>query len=180
MCMFNNFRLDLEKVYNFTTYLGKKIYIILFLVVVTSLLDGLGILLLLPVLDGEQGGSQGILASIISSLNNLISFIFGETKTEYLILLIAILFIFKGLFNFKALSYSSKLRAELIVKLKKKIFKSFQKVSYAYYAKQEIGEMTNLLNDHVTRALQSFHFFTLMIIQLANLTINLGGSCING
>ena len=172
--MFNDFRLDLEKIYNFTKYLGKKIYIILFLVVVTSLLDGLGVLLLLPVLDGEQGGGQGVLASLISSLNNLISFIFGETKTEYLIMLIAILFIFKGLFNFKALSYSSKLRAELIVKLKKKIFESFQKVSYAYYAKQEIGEMTNLLNDHVTRALQSFHFFTLMIIQLANLTINLG------
>ncbi len=168
------FKLSLEKVNNFTKYLGNKVYVILILVLVTSLVDGLGILLLVPVLQSDLGESQGVLASIISFLNDFIILIFGETKTEYLILLIAILFILKGLFNFKALSYSSKLRAELIVKLKKKIFISFQKINYTYYARQEIGEMTNLLNDHVTKALQSFHFFTLMMIQLANLIISLG------
>lgn len=171
--MYNIFKLSFEKVNNFTKYLGNKIYVILILVLVTSLVDGLGILLLVPVLQGDLGESQGVLALIISFLNDFITLIFGETKTEYLILLIAFLFILKGMFNFKALSYSSKLRAELIVKLKNKIYISFQKINYSYYAKQEIGEMTNLLNDHVTKALQSFHFFTLMMIQLANLIISL-------
>lgn len=171
--MYKILKLDFDKINRFTGYLGNNIYIILFLVVITSLLDGLGILLLVPVLQDDLNNSQGFLSEIIDLLYVLVDLLFGQTSKEYLILLIAFLFILKGVFNYKALSYSAKLRSDLIVTLKNKIFKSIKKINYNYYGNQDIGEMTNLLNEHVTKSLQSFHFFTLMAIQLANLIINL-------
>jgi len=124
----------------FQKHLGNRIYWVFILTLLASLSEGFGIILLLPMLQGIDSfsGSTALVAAepsrpILDSTSDPTSGIsvfvrdvlmsLGLTDSLVTLLgLIAIAFIFKGVFTFGALGYISYLRGILLREMKGRLY----------------------------------------------------------
>jgi ABC-type multidrug transport system fused ATPase/permease subunit len=157
----------------FQIYLGKRMYLIFLLSIVASLLEGLGILMLLPLLETLDGSvPQNLDQSQISGfLFNVIEFIGLSSNITSILLLISISFTIKGLVVFSALAFNAFLSGELLKELKIKLFKLYSGMKYSYYSSKNTGELLNIINEQPARALEAFRQITLLISHIINTII---------
>ena len=103
----------------FELYLGKKIYIIYFLGVLTAFLEGIGILMLLPLLENLDSvqaidPDESLINKFIFNLIN----IFGlDLNVSSILIFITISFVLKGLISFGSLAFNAYLKGILLFKL---------------------------------------------------------------
>lgn len=160
----------------FRKYLGNTIYLVIFLTVISGLMEGLGIGLIIPLLESfeEKGAS---LTNIESNnfFDQVTSYIFnalGITKTIVpLLSIIAFFYILKSFFNFLALAYIAKQRGRLLFEIKKNIFGYYSSINYTAYIKKNSGDMVNLLNVQTVRALQAFQFCNSVVMSIVSSAI---------
>ena len=157
----------------FQIYLGFKIYIIYFLGIITAFFEGIGIVMVLPLIESldninnlENLNNKG--GFINEFVLNMISFVGLDLNVGSILFFITTAFILKGLISFLSLAYSSKLKGDLLFKLKEKLFEGYRKMKYSYYTKKDTGYFSNIINEQPTKALQAF-----------NQIILLGGHLIN-
>ena len=155
----------------FQIYLGKRMYLIFLLSIVASFFEGIGIMMLLPLLETMDGSVQQNLdqSQISEFLFDFIEFVGLSNSITSILLLISISFIMKGLVVFSALSFNAFLSGELLKELKIKLFKLYSGMKYSYYSSKYTGELLNIINEQQTRALESFRQLTLLIILLIQL-----------
>jgi ABC-type multidrug transport system fused ATPase/permease subunit len=176
--MNNSFR-DLPRYLKiFQKYLGKKIYIIFGLSLFAALSEGLGILMLLPLmenLDHQSGVTSDNVPT--ESASNFAYEIFSalglQGSTTAILFFIALAFVFKGFLVFGALATNAYYRGHLHRKLKGRLFSHYRGMSYSYYAEKDTGHFINLINDQTARALQSFYHLSQFGTHLVNLLIYL-------
>ena len=169
---------DLPKyIRTFQSYLGKRIYIILALTVLAGISEGIGILMLLPLFQGlDQGlGSESEVAQsqALAFVNQILSYFNLDGSILALLIIISITFLLKGVITFFALAYSAKLRGNFLRILKESMFKSITNIEYNYYSSRDTGNLINIINDQVNRAMQSFYYLSLLGAQLLNSIIYL-------
>ena len=157
----------------FEIYLGKRMYLIFLLSIVASLFEGIGILMLLPLLETLDGSvPQNPDQSQISEfLFNVIEFIGLSNNITSILLLISISFTIKGLVVFSALAFNAFLSGELLKELKIKLFKLYSGMKYSYYSSKNTGKLLNIINEQPTRALEAFRQLTLMTSHIINTII---------
>lgn len=157
----------------FQVYLGKRIYLIFFLSLLASISEGLGILMLLPLLntlgsDGLNGDPADPLTQYI--LDSLEFFGFEISQT-LIISTIVILFAFKGLITFVSLAINANLIGSLLRKVKTNLYDHYSEMKYGYYSKKDTGYFINLINEQPTKALEAFNQLTTFTGHLANATV---------
>ncbi|MCF7993484.1 MAG: ABC transporter ATP-binding protein/permease [Chromatiaceae bacterium] len=154
----------------FQTYLGARMYLIFALTLVAGLAEGVGILMLLPLLQSLDGGgsAQAELGGISGALNGLLASLNLKDATVAVLLIITGAFIVKGALTFGALGFKAYLRGQLLRQLKGQLFDAYSRMHYGYYASRDTGHFINLINEQINRALQSFQNLT----QLASQSIN--------
>ena len=157
----------------FEIYLGKRMYLIFLLSIVASLFEGIGILMLLPLLETLDGSvPQNPDQSQISEfLFNVIEFLGLSNNITSILLLISISFTIKGLVVFSALAFNAFLSGELLKELKIKLFKLYSGMRYSYYSSKNTGKLLNIINEQPTRALEAFRQLTLMTSHIINTII---------
>ena len=74
-----------------------------------------------------------------------------------ILFLIILAFIVKGIFIFLTFSYNSFLKGRLLVSLKKRLFYSYSKMSFEYFLKNNIGDLTNIINEQVNLSVRAFN-----------------------
>ena len=161
----------------FQKYTRGGIYLSFFLTVLAGLSEGIGIYLLLPIVQSTNGNinsnNVGISKFIFSFLNSLnISQSYGV-----ILFLIVLAFIAKGLLIFFTYSYNSFLRGRLIYDLKKKIFTGFEKMSYQYFLENKIGDLTNILNEQINLSVRGFNSLYTVGLRAINCLIYLIFAC---
>lgn len=157
----------------FKIYLGNRIYIIFLLTLIAALAEGVGILMILPLLEslssinvaqdsglGPQAEATPESSTLSEYMTSLIEFLGFEDSIISVLIIITIAFIVKGILTFAALAWSSHLRGELMRELKNRLFKQYSRMNYDYYASKDTGHFINIINEQITRALQSFASFT--------------------
>lgn len=148
----------------FQTYLGGRMYLIFALSLVAGLAEGVGILMLLPLLQtldaGGTDSAPGELSGISALLNDFLQSLGLQDTTVVVLLIITAAFIAKGALIFGALGFNAYLRGQLLRQLKERLFDAYSHMSYGYYASRDTGHFINLINEQITRALQSFYFLT--------------------
>ncbi|MBO8228682.1 ABC transporter ATP-binding protein [Prochlorococcus marinus XMU1414] len=158
-------------------YLGNRIYIVFFLSLIAGLSESFGIAMLFPILNGLDNNppineikNTSLIEGFDISLyiNKIISSTGISDPRIAAISFILSAFLLKGLFNFISLSFNAYLRGELLSELKQKLLVAYSKMDYKYYLYRDAGYFINLVNDQITRALQSFYFFTQVGIQFIN------------
>ena len=159
----------------FQAYLGKRIFIILGLTMLAGVAEGFGILMLLPLfqsLDSLSGSNEqsGIALTFI---NQSLAFFDLDNSILAILIIISLTFLLKGLLTFISLAYSATLRGKFLRLLKKSMFSSVSNIEYVYYSTRDTGNLINIINEQINRAMQSFYYLTLLGAQLLNSIIYL-------
>ncbi len=156
----------------FQNYLGKRIYIILILSLFAAFAEGIGILMLLPLLESLDGFSSGKELNSISLVTFEILKYFGfEPNIIIIIILITVFFTIKGILTFLALGFSAYLIGVLLNELKSRLFNHYSSMNYEYYASKNTGHFSNLINEQPTKALESFNQLTILAGQFVNTVV---------
>jgi ABC-type multidrug transport system fused ATPase/permease subunit len=148
----------------FQIYLGIRMYLIYGLGIIASVIEGFGILMLLPLLQTIDGNAEfdknenlinQILYGIINSLG------LSESITSILII-ISLAFILKGVITFLSLGFTAYLVGQLLKEIKIKLFSLYSTMSFGYFSSKNTGDLINLINEQPTKALEAFKQLTLL------------------
>lgn len=154
----------LNRLNSYNGFIGRLIYLVIFLGVLSTFFESFGILMFLPVLMSLTGDE--IDNPIIELQENLFIYLNVENNILNIIFLIAILFIFKGILMYVSLYLSAKGRGIISVKLRELIYLKFIKMSFSFFRNENQATFINLINEQVNRAVVSYDFFTKFIVQL--------------
>ena len=115
-------------------YLGLRMYLIYILGIISSFLEGIGILMLLPLLQSIDNGSSVESESLLGEiLNSFINYL-GLSNSMYSILaIIAIAFILKGVITFFSHGLTASLMGTLLKEIKMRLFELYSNMSYNYF-----------------------------------------------
>jgi len=159
---------------SFEKYLGRKMYIALAFSAVASVIDGLGITLLMPLLtvmagnDLDQGSAYEVFISeILTSLN------FSTGSVLGILALLSFIFLLKGAIFFAALYLINQLKVDLLRLLKREALARMKGMSYQAYISEGSGYFVNLLNEQANRSLLAFHALSHLMMHALNVLVYL-------
>ena len=153
----------------FQEYLGKRIYIIFLLGLFAAISEGIGILMLLPLLETlDSNPSKDQLDSISLIIFNALEYLGIQPTIISIIILIVCFFLFKGIITFMALGFSAILIGKLLKELKTRLLNHYSVMNYEYYSQKNTGYFANLINEQPNRALESFRQLTILAGHLVN------------
>lgn len=153
-------------------YLGRRMYIILVLVLASALSEGVGILMLLPLLQSLSVNDSGATISqsdymsgqILEMLENI--GLSGSVITVLLVICGA--FIVKGIMQFGSQSYAAYLTGQLLRELKGRLFNDYSRMSYNYYASRDTGHFINVIIPQIDQMMNAFLRMIQCCAQLVN------------
>ena len=148
----------------FQVYLGIRMYLIYVLGLIASISEGIGILMLLPLLQSLDSDSDvsKFDGGVNEVLYRFIEFLGFSDSIISILLLISIAFLFKGLITFIALGLTASLLGQLLKEIKVKLFDLYSNMSYGYFSTKNTGDLINLINEQPTKALESFRHLSLL------------------
>lgn len=157
----------------FEIYLGIRMYLIYFLSLLASVFEGIGIIMLLPLLESidTSANPDKPESGISKILYEIIEFLGFSNSIVSILLLIATAFIIKGIITFCALGFNAFLMGQLLKEIKVKLFQLYSSMSYSYYSSKNTGDLINLINEQPTKALEAFKQLTLLGSYLINTVI---------
>ena len=139
----------------FRRYIGRRLYVVFALSVAAALMEGLGISLLLPLLQAVQGNAEPdsrVGQWLFDGLG-----LFGiENSIPWIMIFIGCVFFAKAGFNFFKDVYTGHLRSMMFERLKGQIYDDYSVMSYQYYAKNSSGYFINVLNQGVGQFFGAF------------------------
>lgn len=139
----------------FRKFIGRKIYFVLFLMLIVGFAEGVGVTLFLPVLQDGFGNDK---------LSQVLKFVFDSLHISYsfAITLIFILafFILRAIFVIFYGRYLGRLLANLRIELRRKMLDKVFTADYLYLLfKKELGYINNALIREITRVVDAFKNF---------------------
>lgn len=148
-------------------------YIIYFLNVISSFLEGIGIIMLLPLLQSLDNSSNQDLTNngINSFLYSIIDSLGLSDSLLSILILISIAFILKGLVTFFATGFTAYLIGQLLKEIKLKLFNLYSGMSLGYFSSKNSGDLINTINEQPVKALEAFKQLTLLGSHLINTLI---------
>lgn len=154
----------------FQYYLGARMYLIFMFSLISSLLEGLGILMLLPLLEGLGGLEQDNFGQngVSLFLFKLFNFFGLSFSTISVLSVIVVLFVLKGIITMITLSINSYMIGALLKNIKVNLFELYTKMSFSYYASKNTGDFINLIAEQPNRAIESFRQLILFGAHLIN------------
>jgi len=138
--------------------IGYRIVLILVLSMLIGLLDSLGLVMFLPLLKFASGNNSGE-GPDMGKMNFLIDGLqyLGIPMTIMGILgVLAFFFISKGIIKYIASIYNVKVLQWFIRKLRIKLLKGLNALSYNYFVNSDIGRIQNAMTGEVARVVTSF------------------------
>ena len=140
----------------FREYLGRRLYLVFGLTLFATVLETIGLVLLMPLLglflsDGAipGGGVQAAVKDAVARLGL-------AYEPGWLVVLIASFFVAKGLLQFGALAYTNVLRARLMRELRARLLRAYDEMSYGYYVRRDVGHFVSISNAQVVAAVNAF------------------------
>ena len=140
----------------FKKYLGSKLWVLLGFTVLVAISDGIGISLLMPLLDSFNIGKETTDSNFLFKLTDFL----GVTNSLKGILgLIFIIFFSKAILKFITGVYKSQLNKGLFRELKSNFYKSLIDVDYEYFVKKNAGYFMTVMEHHIGRLIKAYHVF---------------------
>ena len=151
-------------------YIGNKIFFVFFLSAFSGILEGVGLVMLAPLLEIYFG--QGLLDSgIFSYVQPVFDYFHISFTVKYVSVLVIFLILSKGVLIFSALSYASYLKGVFLFSIKKELIFYFSNLKYSYYLHKTVGYFTNVVNEQANKATGGF-------TSLMGMLVSLVGACI--
>ena len=159
----------------FQTYIGLRMYVVFALTLFASAAEGVGILMLLPLLGSLDVGFSGMTDTRIGLIMQ--SFVDALGLSESLAGLLVVLFVFfllKAGFIFGAEVYQAYLTAALNRDLKTRMLHGYNQMRLQHYNSQGTGHFINVINNQTEVLLRAFKDLMTLGAQIVNALIYLG------
>ena len=154
----------------FSRYIGtKKLAFVFVLSLMASLSEGVGLVMILPLLAGFDGNSTSSVSEVERSfvVEFFDEFSFAQ-NVPYTLAMIAGFFVLKGLFLFSAEVYKVNLKTELNKRLKARLFNGYSKMQFEYYSSKDSGHFLNVITGQTSKFIGSSQ----ILMSLGALTIS--------
>jgi ABC-type multidrug transport system fused ATPase/permease subunit len=143
----------------YQNYLGKKLYIIFIISLLVALSEGLGISMLLPLIQSSGSLNGNLSNSITVAIYSFLSFMGVTNLLIGTLVLTIIIFLIKGILKFTEGAYSARLQSELLRRLTIRMFDSYNRIDYQYFTKQNTGHFINVLNVQIYNTIVILNHF---------------------
>ncbi|MGE0395431.1 MAG: ABC transporter ATP-binding protein [Kofleriaceae bacterium] len=154
----------------FRSYAGRRIYLLMTLILVASYLEGFGIALLLPVFASVSVG--GAPSDPISRAIYQVFDVFSISPSLGAVLVFLVLvFVLKGLFMFWAGAYQYRLSSIVTRSIRQRIVESTREIDYRWTVDRNAGVLTNLATQEVTRTGTAFTFYARVFPHLISMVV---------
>lgn len=167
----------LSYVSSFKDYLGWKIYLFFALTIFAAVSEGIGIVMVLPLIQtlfettDPANSSEASDEWITELLMDLLGYI-GITENILSVLsVITLAFILKGVLSFFALAVSAMLAGNLLYIIKSSIYRATERSTYANFIERDTGYYVSLINDQAYRSVEAFKHFSKFSAYFVNASI---------
>ena len=161
----------------FQSFIGNGIYLSFFLTTIAGLAEGFGITLLLPIFQNISGSKEIVNFGISHQIMNAFSSLGLNNSYKTILILITLAFFTKGLFIFITFTYNSFLKGNLLKILKIKMFSGYSTMNYKYFLNNNIGELSNILNEQTNLSIRGFNNLYTVGLRAINCIIYLVFAC---
>ncbi len=144
--------LDLKEI------VGNTLWVLIALFFITSLLDSIGITMVIPLLESAEISDSNSNVWIKQLLEKV-----GVNSLREVLILVSCIFLAKGLFVFWKSFIQGLLIKRLVIKLKRDLRNQFERSDYSYFIQKDSGFYINLLNnqtDDCIRFVENFSQFS--------------------
>lgn len=145
----------------FRRYAGVRFYGLILLILMGGVVEGVGIGILVPVLNLAQGqpGTDELSKAVYSFMN----FLGMPVTLLNVLLLLIIVFFIKGSMSYGQVITTSKLTTDLNMQLRKLLVSKYAMMDYGYFTKLTIGYLNNLVTTEVNRFVSGLGTFCALI-----------------
>jgi ABC-type multidrug transport system fused ATPase/permease subunit len=171
--LYNYIKKQLRHFIFFYFYLGNKVFVLLFLSLVTGFLDGFGLAMFIPLIqvagedsvdDSQVSESLGILKFLVTGITKA-----GFELTPIVILsFLFIIFLVKGLIKFLEGHYKVSVQMYFVKKIRYQMVDSLGNMGYRDFLKLDAGRVQNTLSGEIYKIVSAYvaYFNTLQSIVL--------------
>ncbi|HTL06972.1 MAG TPA: ABC transporter ATP-binding protein [Chitinophagaceae bacterium] len=141
---------------------GNRLFLFLALSIFISALDGVGLAMFIPLLQAVSANNASHGTETLGRLHYVVDAmrLVGLNLTVASILMVLVLlFVFKGVVRFIQLNYYAKLRQYFIKKVRFSLVDNLQLLSYNAFLKMDAGNIHNTLTVEVQRLFQTMRFY---------------------
>ncbi|MBA2562840.1 MAG: ABC transporter ATP-binding protein [Chitinophagaceae bacterium] len=136
---------------------GNKLLLTVFLSIVVSILDGVGLAMLMPLLQAVEGSGASAKESMghLHYITDVIIKMGFPLTLETVLAFLVILFSLKGCVKFLELNYQAGVMHLFMKKIRHELVKSLQKISYKGFTQLDAGKIQNIFIAEVQRMSQA-------------------------
>ena len=141
---------------------GRRLLVTLFLTMIVSVLDGIGLAMFMPLIQATSSGTASTSASNLGSLHFITDFIqsIGFTLNITTVLgFLVLLFVLKGAFKFLQLNFLTQTKSLFLKKVRNLLISDLEALSYKGFLKLDAGRIHNTLTVEVAKLYTSMMNF---------------------
>jgi ABC-type multidrug transport system fused ATPase/permease subunit len=154
----------------FRSYAGRRMYLLIVLILIGSYLEGFGIALLLPVFSSVSVGANA--SDPISKLIYGTFDVLGlPTSLGAVLLFLVVVFTLKGIFMFWTGAYQYKLAALVTRAIRQRVVEAARLINYRWMVERNTGVLTNLVTQEVSRTGSAFVYFARVFPHLVSVLV---------
>ncbi len=157
----------------FKRYTGRKLYLLTTIIIIGGLFEGIGITLVIPLLS-QASPASAKKDAISVYLYKTLDFLNIPREFNYILLLITAAFIIKAVIVLIQQALNSRIRARLIMNLRKLMLSGYTDMKYSYYLNCNIGYLNNIITTEIERAVGAFGQYVLCIVSIIYIFIYAG------
>lgn len=132
-------------------YAGKSLYVLMGISLVVAATDGIGITMLLPLLEASDMGEGG-LGQGSDIFNQIFNFLGIPQSFEWVLGVMGLLFLTKGIIKYLEGYLGAHIRSSLFTQWRKQLLNYYSNLDYQFYVSKNTGHFTNVINAQVMQA----------------------------
>lgn len=140
----------------FQVFIGVRMYLVFGLAVLAAVAEGLGIVMLLPLLQTLDGPGTEAATGFGAWAGNALEWLGLEGSALAILLFIAGFFLLKGVFLFLAHGYAAYLKGQLLRELKVRLYDAYLQMRLQHYISRDTGHFLNVINAQIAGFVKTF------------------------
>ncbi len=140
----------------FQSFIGARMYLVFGLAVLAALAEGVGIVMLLPLLQSLDGLDSEEATGFGAWVGNALDWLGLSGSALAILLFIAGFFLLKGFFLFLAHGYAAYLKGHLLRELKGRLYDAYLQMRLQHYVSRDTGHFLNVINTQINGFVGTF------------------------
>lgn len=140
----------------FQSFVGARMYLVFALAVFAAFAEGLGIVMLIPLLQSLDGLGSETVTGLGAWLGGVLDWLGLGGSTLAILFLIGGFFLLKGVLLFLANGYVAYLKGQLLRELKGRLYGAYMQMRLQHYVSRDTGHFLNVIHGQIGGFMKTF------------------------